>query len=96
MVKEKEPNLASGEKEELEEKEKEKEFKLSPEEKIKLKIFALDSLARNQEDAAEACFRGLELTDEEIESLMELNLLGIEKEKEKLKEELKKIKEKKE
>ncbi len=60
--------------------------------KLRLKDLGLGSLSRNQTDFAKVCFRASKLPEKEIHSLLELNLLGIEKEQEKIKEELEKMK----
>ena len=59
--------------------------------RIRLMDFALDRISRNEEQVARICLENAGLRDEKIESLLGLNLVGVEKEKEKLEKELEKI-----
>lgn len=79
------------EKEEEKHRKSEKERELALDEKLNLKDLGLTFVAKNQKSAAEGCFRKAGEADEDIESLLNLNLVGVEKEKEKIKEELAKI-----
>lgn len=58
-----------------------KERELPLEEKMKLKELGLTFVAKNQKIAAEACFRGAELPNKEIELLLNSKPLDTEKEK---------------
>lgn len=68
-----------------------KERELAPDEKLNLRDFGLTLVAKDQKSAAEGCFRKAGEADEDIESLLNLNLVDVEKEKEKIKKELAKI-----
>lgn len=56
--------------------------------KLRLKDLGLTSLAKNQTDFAKLCFQAIELPKKEIDLLLELNLLGIEREQKKIKKDL--------
>lgn len=60
--------------------------------KLQLKDLGLASLSKNQADFAKLCFQATKLPEEEVNSLLELNLLGIDREQEKIKNELKELK----
>lgn len=75
-----------------ENKQKPIELNLTKTDKLWLKDLGLASLEKNRTDFAKLCFRGTNMSREEINSLMKLNLLGIEKEREKIKQSIRKIK----
>lgn len=64
---------------------------LSPMMKMQLKELGLTFASKNQNHAAGSCFRGAGLSVEEIKSLSGMNLLEIDKEKERLEEEIRKM-----
>ncbi len=74
------------------EEEGKRSVELDEDSKLRLKDLGLTSLAKNQADFAKLCFLATKLPEEEVNSLLELNLLGIDKEQEKIKNELEKLK----
>jgi len=63
--------------------------------KLWLKDLGLASLEKNRMDFAGLCFQKIKIPKKEIESLMKLNLLGIEKERKTIWDKIKKIKSRK-
>ncbi len=71
---------------------KRKKIELSLRDKLNLKDLGLVFMVKKELDAAETCLKEAGIEDEEIESLKALNLLGIDKERDKISEELAKLK----